>query len=78
MRVLPTRVLWPQFIANSLLFAAAWVVIVVMARGIARAILARFRTRKGHCPACDYDLTGVAGPVCPECGYERTATPASA
>jgi hypothetical protein len=69
MRVLPTRVLWPQFIANTLLFAAAWVVIIVMLRGITRAILARFRTKKGHCPACDYDLTGVAGPVCPECGF---------
>ena len=29
------------------------------------------RPGRGHCPKCGYDLTGTAGPVCPECGASR-------
>ena len=28
----------------------------------------RFRTRRGVCPRCAYDLTGNVSGVCPECG----------
>lgn len=28
----------------------------------------RFRVPPGHCPNCDYDLTGNVSGVCPECG----------
>ena len=28
----------------------------------------RVRSRPGHCPTCEYDLTGNESGVCPECG----------
>lgn len=31
---------------------------------------ARVQRRRGFCPSCGYDLTGLTGP-CPECGRER-------
>jgi tRNA(Ile2) C34 agmatinyltransferase TiaS len=27
-----------------------------------------FADRRAHCPRCGYDLCGVPGPRCPECG----------
>jgi hypothetical protein len=32
--------------------------------------LRRRRVPAGHCPGCRYDLRGVTGGVCPECGRE--------
>lgn len=29
----------------------------------------------GHCLRCGYDLAGIRGPACPECGREITAAP---
>jgi hypothetical protein len=34
------------------------------------------RRKKGHCPRCGYDLTGIGARVCPECG--KAATPGAA
>jgi len=28
----------------------------------------RRHTAPGHCPGCDYDLSGTDAPICPECG----------
>lgn len=33
-------------------------------------LLHRHRMAKGHCPSCDYNLTGNISGVCPECGTE--------
>jgi hypothetical protein len=33
-----------------------------------RARYRRHRHKAGHCPACEYDLTGNTSGVCPECG----------
>lgn len=33
----------------------------------------RQRTRQGHCPACDYDLSGNVSGLCPECGRPTLA-----
>ncbi len=30
--------------------------------------------RTGRCPACGYDLRGLASSRCPECGWDSTAT----
>jgi hypothetical protein len=33
------------------------------------------RRRRGLCIACEYDLTGLSSPQCPECGtHQRVAT----
>ena len=46
--------------------------------GVLLWIALRLRPPAGHCPNCDYDLTGIYG-VCPECGSGQPgqgATPA--
>lgn len=59
---------------------AALVVAVVLVAGLARntdRFLARYgrrgRRARGHCPACDYDLTFGFDAGCPECGWNRRA-----
>lgn len=32
----------------------------------------RRKHRPDHCPSCNYNLTGLVHPTCPECGNERT------
>jgi hypothetical protein len=56
---------------NSLTYSIAWGV-VLLAAPTARH---RIRTRRGHCPLCDYDLHGNPASGCPECGWGR-AVPA--
>jgi len=38
---------------------------------IARAQYRRYRHKRGHCLKCEYDLTGNASGICPECGTPR-------
>lgn len=77
-RGLPLSPVWPGFAINSLLFGAAWLVLLrvagVPAWRAAAGVLLRKRVRRkaGLCPECGYDLrTGfVSG--CPECGWGRS------
>jgi hypothetical protein len=57
----PTEPL-PGFLYNTLIFTAA----VLLASEAAARLRARSRRRRGRCPACAYDITGL--PTCPECG----------
>jgi hypothetical protein len=68
-RAIPTRPYWPGIIGNTALFAGAWAVLLLMP-GLLRR---RLRRRRGRCPACGYDLCGLAGSGCPECGAGRAA-----
>ncbi len=62
---LPTNFLPLGFIANTLLYAAAWWIVLVTPRGVNRWR----RKRRGRCVACGYDLRGLAREAaCPECG----------
>ena len=56
------------------LFIPMWPVTVLS--GLPAAWLwYRARRRRGHCFACNYDLTGLAlGKPCPECGKSRAST----
>lgn len=47
--------------------AAGAALVLVAGFSFGRRARARARVRRGLCPACGYDLTGIHG-VCPECG----------
>jgi predicted RNA-binding Zn-ribbon protein involved in translation (DUF1610 family) len=67
--ILPTRILWTGFAANTGLTFVA-LLAVISAGKAARAV---FRRRRGCCSACGYDLRGQTELGCPECGAERVA-----
>ncbi len=72
-KIIPLRPLWPEFLANSLLFACAWAAPV-----FARFQIRRLRRRqRGHCLRCGYNLSGLpADNACPECGSALQKVPA--
>jgi hypothetical protein len=62
---LPTTPLWKPLIYNWLFYAALLTAIIVAPRELRQ----RWRARRGHCPACAYDLRGTpTESKCPECG----------
>ncbi len=62
--ILPLRPIWSGLAADTAVFAAcSWMLAAVL--GGARAALRRSR---GCCARCGYDLRGLAGAPCPECG----------
>lgn len=63
-RSLPLRRVWMGVIGNAAFYGAvAWVAIAVPP-----VLIRRRRRRCGRCARCAYDVRGVAGGVCPECG----------
>ncbi|MCH9057265.1 MAG: hypothetical protein IIB55_01415 [Planctomycetes bacterium] len=66
--ILPLRPVWPGFVINTFLFTIpAYLVLVIVGAGTAM-LRRRRRRRKGLCTACGYDLAGLNGGRCPECG----------
>jgi hypothetical protein len=45
-----------------------WTLVIGLISLLWEARRALVRLRKGHCPSCNYDLTGLASGRCPECG----------
>ena len=71
--MLPLRPIWPGLALDSLLFAAAWWLLLGGITATRRAL----RSRRNQCPRCGYSRTGLAHESpCPECG--RAITPAAA
>lgn len=62
--VMPLTPVWAGLSANSLAYAGIWFV----AASAVRAIRKWLRPRAGCCAACGYEMTGLRGAVCPECG----------
>ena len=62
-RVVPTRIVWKGFIANSLLFAALFLLPI--------GVRWLHRRRRGRCTACGYELRHRYEDGCPECGWNR-------
>jgi hypothetical protein len=71
LRILPVRPLWGALIADTLFMAAAWWMMLRLAAVGWAAVQARRRDRRGLCKHCGYDLAGLDGPTCPECGKQR-------
>jgi hypothetical protein len=70
-RIIPSRPLWRGLVGDALIFAAAWFLFLKLARAGFADLAARRRNRRGLCPHCGYDLTGLESGVCPECGKQR-------
>jgi hypothetical protein len=62
-RVFPLGLIWPGFVANSLLYASALYGLLSLSAATRRSI----RHIRGRCPSCGYDARATGG-VCPECG----------
>ena len=73
-RLLPLRPLWPGFAVNTLFYTAVlWLPLCgpfVLRRQI--------RRRRGRCIRCGYDLRGDLDAGCPECGWNREESRATA
>ena len=63
-RLLPLAPCWPGFAADTAVFAA----LTALAALVAGAVRRRWRRHRGRCPDCGYDLQGIGGTTCPECG----------
>jgi hypothetical protein len=72
-RALPLLPIWSGLLIDTALFASLWALLVNGRQAIRRAR----RTRRGHCPRCDYDLGGELASGCPECGWNMMPPAAS-
>lgn len=63
-RWLPLRPIWPGFAINTALYAAVTWLFFAFPTLLRR----RWRSARGHCPTCDYDLRATTTGICPECG----------
>ena len=72
LRVLPYRPIWWGLLGNTLVYAAAWM-LLVFGFTVPRRWL---RLRRGFCGNCAYDLRSLPVTIerCPECGTSRHNT----
>lgn len=67
------RPAWPGLLADTLF----WGGLLYLIRGSFRALRARRRLRRGRCPACAYDRSGLdSAAPCPECAIQIASGPA--
>lgn len=69
--LLPIMPIWPGFAINTLIFALVPALLWLPLGPLKRAR----RRRRGRCVSCGYDLSGITGKSCPECGNTRGDSP---
>ena len=74
---IPLIPIWQGLAFNTAVFALPWCLIILGFEAVRSLRLAR-RHRRGHCPACNYDLLHNFTLGCPECGWNRPARNAAA
>lgn len=74
-RALSYSPLWPGFLANTLIFAVLWAVVIAAAAWLFGTVTGRRAMAQGRCPKCGYDLLGNHAGGCPECGWNRSLSP---
>lgn len=67
---LPLIPVLPGLAVNTALYGTTWWLLLFAPGELRRAV----RRRRGHCPACGYDLGGDLAGGCPECGLGRHAS----
>lgn len=67
-RELPYLPIWRGFLGDTAFYAAVWGALL----SAPRFVLGRMRWRRGQCPRCAYDLSGLRAPICPECGWKQS------
>jgi len=69
--VLPWYPILPGLIANSVIYAVGWSVVIVAPAFWGRSRREAGRRRKGLCPRCGYDLVHKFEAGCSECAWNR-------
>jgi hypothetical protein len=65
LRALPWRPVWSGIAIDTVMYGAAWGLVLFVPRSMRRLL----RSRRGRCPSCGYDCRGLAADAkCPECG----------
>src|SRR5262245_32202201 len=70
-RVVPYRPVWVGLVVNTVFYGLVWWAIISAGVWLVGGGRAQARLRRGHCPACGYDLLGNVAEGCPECGWNR-------
>ena len=65
--ILPTRIIWPGFAINTILYAVVLWLLIPGPFALRRLV----RRRRGLCPACTYPMG--ESPTCTECGRDLPA-----
>ncbi len=68
-RALPLRPIPRGLALNTAFYASVWLVLFTAPRALRR----HFRSRRGQCPTCAYDLHATPN-TCPECGWRAPNT----
>jgi hypothetical protein len=66
-KIIPLAPIWPGFVLDALVYAAAWLTLFALAAAVAAGRRA-WRRRRGSGTSCGYDVHGAAAGACPECG----------
>jgi hypothetical protein len=74
-RVLPLGIMWRGFLVNAMCCTALLGLTQITLGGAIRLVRRRVREKRNLCLQCGYQLIGISGSVCPECGTSNVSKP---